>query len=485
MTLPAGSRLGPYEILGPLGAGGMGEVYRARDTRLGRTVALKLLPAAFSSDTERLERFEREARAASALSHPAIVVLHDVGRAEAGPWIAMELVDGASLRELLAAGPLPIKKLLATAATLADGLARAHEAGIVHRDLKPENVILTRDGHPKILDFGLAKMADPVSEQQSSAPTRTSGGSPTGTGLVLGTVGYMSPEQASGKLVDFRSDQFSFGAMLYEMATGQRPFRRDSPAETLTAIIREEPEPLPADCPAPLSWIIERCLAKDPEERYSSTRDLAKDLARARDGLSDRMTRTRARPARIRGFALLPWLVAAGLGVALLVKLSGRDLTPRGRPARFTLEVPAGTTYFSGEISTNMAVAPDGHAIVLRVQEGNSTRLFLRRFDRVEASPIEGTERAISPFWSHDSRFVGFFADGKLKRVPAAGGVVTTLCDARPEGPGTWSANGTILFSQILAEEAGIYAVPDSGGTARRVTQVVRPEVHLWPRWFD
>ncbi|HEY7370137.1 MAG TPA: serine/threonine-protein kinase, partial [Thermoanaerobaculia bacterium] len=486
MTLTAGTRLGPYEVLGPLGAGGMGEVYRARDTRLGRTVALKLLPAAFSSDAERLERFEREARAASALSHPAIVAVHDVGKAEAGPWIAMELVEGSSLREVLAPGPMPTRRLLALAATVADGLARAHEAGIVHRDLKPENVMISRDGHPKILDFGLAKMTEPIPGEQSRAPTRTSGGSQTGTGLVLGTVGYMSPEQAAGKAVDFRSDQFSFGAMLYEMVSGQRPFRRDTPAETLAAIIREEPEPLPADCPAPLSWIVERCLSKDPEERYSSTRDLAKDLARLRDGISDLVSRIGAKPARSRGGALVPWLIAVCLAVALAVTLpNSRSGTPRARPASFTIDVPPGTTYSSGEITTNMALAPDGRSIVLRVQEGNDAKLFLRRLDRVEALPIEGTQRAISPFWSPDSKFVGFFADAKLKKVPVEGGAVTTLCDAGPEGPGSWSARGTILFGQIQAVDPGIYAVSDTGGSPRLVTKSERPAVLLWPQWID
>ena len=288
MTLAAGTRLGPYELLSPLGAGGMGVVWRARDSRLERDVAVKALPGELSGDPSRLARFEAEARAASALNHPNIVTIHEIGRTRDGPFLVMELVEGKTLRELLYAGPLPARKALQVAAQLADALARAHEAGIVHRDLKPENVMLSREGFAKILDFGLAKFergengtgkgrnALTLTEENHEQP-------------IAGTSGYMSPEQASGQKVDFRSDQFSFGSLLYEMLTGRRAFQRATRAETLVAIIREEPEPLGAVAPllpVPLRWIVGRCLAKLPDERYGSTRDLARDLESVRDHLS-------------------------------------------------------------------------------------------------------------------------------------------------------------------------------------------------------
>ncbi|HMA17779.1 MAG TPA: serine/threonine-protein kinase, partial [Thermoanaerobaculia bacterium] len=237
MTLPVGSRLGPYEIVAPLGAGGMGEVYRARDSRLGREVALKVLPEELSADRDRLARFEQEARSASALNHPNIVTVHDIGRSDSTSFIAMELVDGRTLRELSASGPLPPRRILTLATQIAEGLAKAHAAGIVHRDLKPENVMVTKDGFVKILDFGLAKLVEPESGEVSVMPTLAK--PETHPGVVMGTVAYMSPEQASGEPVDFRSDQFSLGSILYEIASGQRPFQKKTAAETMSAIIRE------------------------------------------------------------------------------------------------------------------------------------------------------------------------------------------------------------------------------------------------------
>ncbi len=277
MPLAAGTKLGPYEILAPIGAGGMGEVYRARDPRLGREVALKVLPGDLADDHDRLARFEREARAASALNHPNIITIYEIGQEGGVSYIAMELVDGWTLREILAAGPLETKRLSGVATQIAEGLAKAHAAGIVHRDLKPENVMVSTDGFVKILDFGLARRA-PLTEEGSHAATLTRGTEP---GTVFGTVGYMSPEQATGRTADYRSDQFSFGTILYEMATGRRAFGRASPVETLSAILKEEPAPASTVNPAAperLSSIISRCLAKDAEERYASTRDLARDL---------------------------------------------------------------------------------------------------------------------------------------------------------------------------------------------------------------
>ncbi len=289
MTLPAGKKLGPYEILAPIGAGGMGEVYRARDTRLGREVAIKVLPDGLASREDRLRRFEREARSASSLNHPNIVTIYDIGSEGATAFIAMELVSGQTLRQMVPPDGMAVPQLLRIGAQMAEGLAKAHAAGILHRDLKPENVMVTEDGLVKILDFGLAKLtqADSSASGRTQAPT-VSGG--TEEGIILGTVGYMSPEQATGAPVDYRSDQFSLGSILYEMATGRRAFQRPSVPQTLAAIIQEEPEPIATArprIPAPVRWIAERCLSKDPRDRYTSTDDLAKELAKVRDHLPE------------------------------------------------------------------------------------------------------------------------------------------------------------------------------------------------------
>ena len=297
--LSSGMRIGPYQITDFIGAGGMGEVYRAHDTNLNRVVALKLLPVELAADPERLSRFEQEARAVSSLSHPAIVTIYDAGQIGSQPYISMELVAGATLREILKSGAIPLRRALRIAGQLSEGLAKAHEAGLVHRDLKPENVKVSIDGFVKILDFGLAKRvaADTAAEVLASAQTAMQ----TAPGMILGTPAYMSPEQASGGRVEFPSDQFSFGAVLYELLTGRHPFERPTMAETLSAIIREDP-PRIADVnpavPPPVRWIVERCLAKAPDERYALTRDLARDLASARDHLSELLASRRERPTK-------------------------------------------------------------------------------------------------------------------------------------------------------------------------------------------
>jgi predicted ATPase len=300
MALAPGSRLGSFEIIAPLGAGGMGEVYRARDPRLDRIVAIKLLPAAFSENNERRQRFEQEARSASALNHPNIVTIYELGQDGSNHYIAMELVEGKTLRELLVSGLLPMRKAIEIAAQIADGLTKAHEAGITHRDLKPENLMVSGDGFVKILDFGLAKVTAPSGERPGIHSTTTS---VTDSGLIVGTVGYMSPEQVGGLSLDFRSDQFSFGLILYEMVTGKHPFPRITAAETMVAILREQAGPIGVqnrEAPAPLCWAIERCLAKEPEKRYVSTRDLAMELAAIRDRFSERPDRqTEIRPTNL------------------------------------------------------------------------------------------------------------------------------------------------------------------------------------------
>jgi Tol biopolymer transport system component len=492
MTLAAGTRLGPYEILAPLGSGGMGEVYRARDTRLGREVAVKVLPAAVASNPDRLRRFEKEARSASALNHPNLVTVYDIGDSVGASYIAMELVDGRTLREMLVEGPLTAKPLLALATQVADGLARAHAEGIVHRDLKPENVMVRRDGLAKILDFGLAKLTQPdvSAAEQTHSPTVSGATEP---GLVMGTVGYMSPEQALGKPLDFRSDQFSFGSIAYEMATGRRAFSRASAPETLAAIIREEPEPIASLAPltpAPLRWIVERCLAKNPDHRYAATRDLARDLETLKEHLSEASGITAAAGSAATGLRRrpLPWIAATGLlSLGLLLSLLLPRADRKGGTEgviRFPIATPEGASFGSGEILTKSAISPDGRTVALVAFSGGRSLLYLRPLDSLSARALSGTEDAQSPFWSPDSRFLAFFAKGKLKKIDVAGGPPQTLCDASFEGTGSWSGEGTILFAEAAPGREGIHAVPAGGGSSRHVTvpdSGRKEKFHFWP----
>jgi Tol biopolymer transport system component len=384
MTLAVGTRLGPYEILAPLGAGGMGEVYRARDTRLGRVVALKVLPEALSSDSGRLRRFEKEAQSASSLNHPHIITVFDIGTDGPTSYMAMELVDGVTLRQLLVDGPLPQKRLLTIASQVAEGLAKAHAAGIVHRDLKPENVMVTKDGFAKILDFGLAKLTQPEDSSGGTQAATVSGG--TEPGMVVGTVAYMSPEQTLGKPLDFRSDQFSLGSMLYEMVTGKRAFARATGPETMTAIIREEPEALAKAMPAtpvPLRWIVERCLAKDPEDRYAATRDLARDLTRLQQGLTEgsvsgMVAAAEPRPASLRPFLWMALALAAGAAIGALAMRRG----PAPAPDYHAV------TYRRGTVG-QARFAPDGQTIIYSAAlEGKPFQLFSTRVDSNESTAL-------------------------------------------------------------------------------------------------
>ena len=383
MAIAAGTKLGPYEILGPLGAGGMGEVYRARDARVDRVVALKVLSEEFFESEERRSRFEREARMLASLNHPGIATLYSFeeipgsfassSSASTRHLLVMELVEGRTLRELLGEGPLPAKRILVIGAQIADALARAHAAGIVHRDLKPENVMVSRDGLVKILDFGLAKAA-PLTDLESRAETDARLTTP---GVIVGTASYMSPEQAAGRPLDFRSDQFSLGSILWEMASGKSAFRRDTAAETLAAILRAEPQPvadLRPELPAVFGWIVERCLAKDAEERYASTRDLARDLAAIRDrgsGASPAAPAPRVRNRR----ELLAWSLAVVASVAALVA-GLRGARPRGSSAaiiRASLEIPI------QPILGAQALSPDGRHVLARSEEHTSVLQALAR----------------------------------------------------------------------------------------------------------
>jgi Tol biopolymer transport system component/predicted Ser/Thr protein kinase len=432
MTLAAGTRLGPYEIVAPLGAGGMGEVYRAKDPRLGREVAIKVLPASFSQDADRLKRFEQEARAASALNHPNIVTVHDIGSADGAAFIAMELVDGMSLRQMLSAGALPEKKMLEIATQIAEGLAKAHSAGIVHRDLKPENVVVSRDGFVKLLDFGLAKPFTAPSGQASGAPTIAA--QETEPGTVLGTVGYMSPEQASGRPLDFRSDQFALGSILYEMATGKRAFQKPTGAETLSAIIREEPDPVERAnprAPAPFRWIVERCLAKDPEDRYAATRDLARDLKSVREHISEVASSTsgaamaatiRPRSRRLAAAIGAAAFLAAGLiAGSLLQKRIGKVEPPSFHQL----------TFRRGEIQS-ARFAPDGQTVVYTAAWGGKPmEIFLRRLESPESRPsglVDAELLAVSSSGDmavslNRKPVMAFIRTGRLASTSIAGGV--------------------------------------------------------------
>ncbi|HTO75401.1 MAG TPA: protein kinase [Thermoanaerobaculia bacterium] len=452
MTLPAGTRLGSYEILAPLGAGGMGEVYKARDTRLGRDVAIKVLPADRATDPDRRRRFEQEARSASALNHPNILTIHEVGSEGETTFIAMELVEGRTVRELVAAGAVPTKKLLDVAAQTAEGLAKAHGAGIVHRDLKPENLMVSKDGYVKILDFGLAKLAEP--DANAASAIQTAAGSPTEPGTVLGTAGYMSPEQAAGRPVDFHSDQFALGSILYEMATGERAFQRKTGAETLVAIMREEPAPISASspaAPAPLRWIVERCLMKDPEDRYASTKDLARDLASVRDHLSETSTSASASgaiapvKAHRRGWLAPAIAAVAGLAAGFLLREAVGGGKPSAPPQFQQI------TYQRGMIFS-ARFAPDGQTIAYGAAwDGRPLEIYSARLDSPESRPLglppadvlsisKTGEMAIS---LNRHFLAGYESTGTLARVSLGGGAPRPILENVQDAD--WAPDGQTL----------------------------------------
>ncbi len=502
MSLANGARLGPYEILSPLGAGGMGEVYRARDTRLGREVAVKVLPGTVGSDPDRLARFEREARSASSLSHPAIVTIHDIGSEGGVAYIAMELVPGQSLRARLEAGPLPVRELLRIGSEIAEGLSRAHAAGIVHRDLKPENLMVTEDGHAKILDFGLAKPSRP--ERSGTVPAEAPTASAlTEPGVVMGTVVYMSPEQALGTTVDFRSDQFSLGSILYEMATGTRPFERASAPQTMAAIIQDEPPPIaslnPA-IPAPVGWIVERCLAKEPRHRYAATEDLARDLAGVLGRLSAaaRTVPGRAGVATRGGRSV--WIAGAVLALALAVL---GVATWRFRRAEDAWRNPLGGASFTRLTDwegseLDAAISRDGKLVtflsdrdgpldawVTQVGSGEFANLSRGRFKVLQ---IDGM------------RTVGFAEDESHVRVrvgdghPAPGaGETTWLVPTIGGNPRPflakqateldWSADGTRVAYHTSEAGDPIFVADGSGSNARELCRAGAGIHQHFPTW--
>ena len=472
MPLNAGTRLGPYEIVEAIGEGGMGQVYRARDTRLDRTVALKVVHSSLSADHQFRQRFDREARAISGLSHPNICTLHDVGREGDVDFLVMEYLDGEPLSSRLAKGPLPLDVAIRCATQIAEALDEAHSRGIVHRDLKPANVMLTRGGaargttpDAKLLDFGLAKAA-----RASAYPTE--GLSATGTapheltsaGTIVGTVHYMAPEQLEGKPADARSDIFAFGAMLYEMVTGRRAFEGASPAAVIGAILNAEPAPLrrlrPDARPA-LEYVIGVCLAKDPDARWSSARDVVLLLRGIQAGLLDPHAFTSNAPRR----RWLPWSVAAA-ALLLAAAVGSREIRREERAAdalrHLDIAPPPGATLEHGSAPQ---VSPDGkHVAFVAVDSAGQSRLYVRPLDALAAEALPGTEGAIQPFWSPDSTALGFFAGARLKTITIRGGRPRTLAAAPVPRGGTWNADGVIVF--VPAPPSRPLQVRATGGDA-------------------
>ena len=496
MTISAGSQLGPYEIISPLGAGGMGEVYRARDGRLNREVAIKVLPSSFANDQDRLRRFEQEARATSALNHPNILVVFDIGAHESSPYIVAELLEGEELRERMNGAPLPIRSCIDYAYQITLGLAAAHAKGIIHRDLKPENLFLTKDGRIKILDFGLAKLQP--SRQADDASDVVTMKLITEPGVVMGTASYMSPEQIRGLDVDHRSDIFAVGLILYEMVAGKPAFNGHSVADVMSAVLKDEPPDLSETnqrvSPA-LERIVRRCLEKKREDRFQSTSDLCFAIEALSTLAGSRFERAAASTAvsehspkaRLAGNPRLAWAVAAMLLAAALMfawMWYSREPAKDANVVRFSLFPPEETRFFSaGREASPPALSADGRrlAFVTAMADGKR-QLWVRALDSLATQPLSGTEGAAHPFWSPDGRYIGFFANGKLNRIDAAGGPVLTLCDAPAGWGGSWSRDGVIILSPN--NTSPLFQVPASGGTPSPVTELAESRgavSHYWP----
>ncbi len=487
MTLAPGLRLGPYEILGPLGAGGMGEVYRARDTRLDRIVAIKILPTHLSDRPAAKERFEREARAISSLNHPNVCHLYDVGSQEtadgAVSYLVMEYLEGETLADRLAKGPLPLEQVLRYGVEICEGLEKAHRTGVVHRDLKPGNIMLTKSG-AKLMDFGLAKPSV-MSMGTGSASMETMTKPLTAEGSIVGTFQYMSPEQVEGKDVDGRSDLFSLGTVLYEMVTGRRAFEGKSQLSVASAILEKEPEPLSAAnpmTPPALDRVVRTCLAKDPEQRWQTARDLAHALKWVVEGGSQ----AGASPLRIGGGKSRErWLLAA-LAVSVIAALTlavvmATHVPTETRVTRSYIKAMPNTSFLLSNAS-GFEVSPDGLRLVYvaSAADGKSV-LWVRPLDSLRAEPLPGTDGATYPFWSPDNRSVGFFAGAKLKKIELAGGPPFTICDASDGRGGTWNRAGDIVFTPSV--NAALFRVSASGGSAIPVTTLDLSKHELSHRW--
>jgi Tol biopolymer transport system component len=504
MPLSPGARLGAYEIVSLIGAGGMGEVYGARDTRLDRTVAIKILPAQFGADPMLRDRFDREARAISSLNHPHICALYDVGEADTIRFLVLEYLEGETLAARLTRGALPPDVALKIAIEICDALDRAHRAGIVHRDLKPANVFLVRSGAAsappvaKLLDFGLAKSAAPIVANSGQSMLPTTPPNLTAQGTILGTFQYMAPEQIEGLEADARTDIFAFGALLFEMLIGRTAFEGKTRASLLGAILKDEPPRVTAlqpVAPPMIDRIVATCLAKDPDDRYQTARDLLRDLKWIASGAHAKLAApvlTSARPSRA------PWLVAAALGVALLasavvVVRHARERPPTPSAIQFTV-APPDNIQFGGlpgggtGVATQLAVSPDGRNVVAVAGGLNGYQLWLRPFDGVAWRAIPGSEGSAFPFWSPDSRFVGFFAGGKLKKVQVSGGPPTNVCDAARGLGGTWNRNNVIVFG-VTPDSGGsvLLRVSANGGTPAPTSvldKTTGETSHRWPQFL-
>jgi serine/threonine protein kinase/Tol biopolymer transport system component len=457
-----GTVLGSYEIRAPLGAGGMGEVYRARDMKLGRDVAVKVLPAAFAKDRDALLRFEQEARAVAALSHPNILAIFDFGSENGTAYAVLELLEGATLRERLD-GPVPPGRARAWAAQIARGLAAAHERGIVHRDVKPENVFVTRDGVVKLLDFGLAKQQPVRGTADTRSPTRELSTEP---GTVLGTLGYMSPEQVKGETADHRTDIFSVGVVLYEMLTGERAFQRGTGAETMTAILREDPPAVSAGLPLDLDRTVRHCLEKDPADRFQSARDLAFALDAPSQPTGSRAAST-ADGRSVRAARALPWALFAGTAAALVLALRGRAPAPLPLVRSTIVTVPPDDV----RPWIRSVLSPDGDAIAYLAPGGGKNAIVHVRRLSGEERLLPGTEGTMEDVrWSPDGRSIAFAVDGTLKRIDLSSGTVQTLHQSRSRAfPADWGEAGI-----LLSEESphGILLVPASGGAPRELRRL-------------
>jgi serine/threonine protein kinase/Tol biopolymer transport system component len=494
MALASGAKLGPYEIVAPLGAGGMGEVYRARDTRLNRIVAIKILPAHLSDNPEAKQRIDREARAISSLNHPNICTLHDVGHQDGIDYLVMEFLDGETLAQRLAKGPLPPEQVLKYGIEICAGLEKAHKSGVVHRDLKPGNVMLTKSG-AKLMDFGLAKATAAGAPPASSLTMTLSGPSAdqplTEKGTVVGTFQYMSPEQIEGKDTDARSDIFALGAVLYEMATRRRAFAGKTQGSIVAAILAAEPQPISAIqpmSPPALDRVVKGCLAKDPEERLQTAHDVKLQLKWIAEGgsqagipaplASQRKTRERIL------WAASALLMAVSLGLAVIHfggAKSGRQVIHAYIPP------PEKSTFaFVGDRTGPVMVSPDGTRLVFAAFGPDGKQmLWLRPLDASSSQPLPGTEDAAYPFWSPDSRFIGFFAERKLKMIEATGGPAQALCDALDGRGGSWNREGIIVFPPTF--NGPLYKISSGGGTPTPVTELdssQREDSHRWPQFL-
>jgi len=482
MALTSGTKLGPYEIQSPLGAGGMGEVYRARDTRLERDVAIKVLPANLASDPNLRQRLEREAKAISKLSHPHICTLHDIGHQDGVDFLVMELVEGETLEQRLMKGSLPPDQTLRYAAQIADALAKAHKLGIVHRDLKPSNVMLTKTG-AKLMDFGLAKDSGPAPLATALTEMTMDQAKLTSQGTIVGTFQYMAPEQLEGKEIDARADIFALGEVIYEMATGKPAFAGKSRASLIAAILTTEPPPIstiqPLTPPA-LERVVKKCLAKDPDERWQSASDLAAELKWIAESGSQAGGVERVPSGRAPGQRVSWILTAAFFLLALAGGAAWWSTSHRRLPAMyFHASVPFA--------ANDVTLSPDGRtlAMVAYSAPANDYMLWTYEVGSRRTASLEGTHGANYPFWSPDGRSIGFFADGKLKKVDVSGGQVQVLCDAPNGRGGAWNREGTIIFSPDAL--GALFRVPSSGGSPAELTKVdtARAEVgHRWPEFL-